>query len=773
MGDDYRSRAAQHTAFRPHLLWGLLTAQSTRSGVSPFDFIVAKLHLLADSVLPYSVNMNIRTSRTNRFQQLRWKLTLSYTGVTVGALLSLEFILLAVLGIGLTILLNSGVLPELLIETGTDQVTPTLQSYLAQTPPDQEGIGEWLTWVRNATSGTLPLSFDATDEILVVGSDGTLLGSMPTDLLGNDVIGQPLDPQAIPGLASPLQAALAGTEDIERLYTLEKPGGNVVIAIPVWDADQQQVLGVVIGLTEVPTVWSFVGEALPVVGISLLIFTVIAGLTGTPFGYLAARGLVRRFDRLAEATWAWSQGDFSVLVDDTSGDELGLLARRLNSMAEQLQNLLDTRRELAVVEERNRLARDLYDSAKQQAFAAAAQLDAVQALITQDPKAASNHVTEAVRLVDELRRELTTLIQELRPVALQGKGLVPAVSDYAAGWSRQNGITPEIRVQGEHILSLETEQTLFRIIQEALANVARHSQATHVEILLTYNTSVVRLTIDDNGQGFEADGRIEGWGYDRCRSERNHWVASSSLKAGLVRVRASRAQCQLIHQRKPIRGNLMDKRITVLLVDDHQVVRQGLRASLEARSDFIVVAEAESGEAAVRLAGEHVPDVILMDLIMPGMDGVEATRQVKNISPRTHIIVLTSYHEDEHIFPALQAGATSYILKDVKMNELADAIKSAAHGEATLDPRVASRVIQELHGARHLELNPFTELTDRELEVLKLIAEGLSNSDLASQLVISESTVKGHVSNILSKLHLADRTQAAVYAWRKGLVRRD
>jgi NarL family two-component system response regulator LiaR len=217
----------------------------------------------------------------------------------------------------------------------------------------------------------------------------------------------------------------------------------------------------------------------------------------------------------------------------------------------------------------------------------------------------------------------------------------------------------------------------------------------------------------------------------------------------------------------------MDKLITVLLVDDHEVVRQGLRASLEARSDFIVVAEAASGEAAVRLAGEHVPDVILMDLIMPGMDGVEATRQVKNISPRTHIIVLTSYYEDEHIFPALQAGAASYILKDVKMDELAEAIRSASRGEATLHPRVASRVIQELHGARRLELNPFTELTAREFEVLKLIAEGLSNSDLASQLVISESTVKGHVSNILSKLHLADRTQAAVYAWRKGVVRRD
>ena len=217
----------------------------------------------------------------------------------------------------------------------------------------------------------------------------------------------------------------------------------------------------------------------------------------------------------------------------------------------------------------------------------------------------------------------------------------------------------------------------------------------------------------------------------------------------------------------------MNKPISVLLVDDHEVVRQGLRASLEARSDFSVVAEADSGETAVRLAGEHIPDVILMDLIMPGMDGVEATRQIKNISPRTHIIVLTSYHEDEHIFPALQAGAASYILKDVTMNELADVIRSAAQGEATLHPRVASRVIQELHGVRHLELNPFTELTDRELEVLKLIAEGLSNSELASRLVISESTVKGHVSNILSKLHLADRTQAAVYAWRKGVVRRD
>jgi len=212
--------------------------------------------------------------------------------------------------------------------------------------------------------------------------------------------------------------------------------------------------------------------------------------------------------------------------------------------------------------------------------------------------------------------------------------------------------------------------------------------------------------------------------------------------------------------------------ITVLLVDDHEVVRSGVSAFLESQPDFEVVGEAKSGNEAVNLALKHVPDVVLMDLVMAKMDGVEATRQVKTVSPRTKIVVLTSYHQDEYIFPALQAGAISYILKDVKMDELADALRRAAQGEATLHPRVASRVIQELHGANREELNPYTELTEREMEVLKLIAKGLSNSKIAEDLVISVNTVKGHVSNILSKLHLADRTQAAVYAWQQGIVRR-
>jgi NarL family two-component system response regulator LiaR len=219
---------------------------------------------------------------------------------------------------------------------------------------------------------------------------------------------------------------------------------------------------------------------------------------------------------------------------------------------------------------------------------------------------------------------------------------------------------------------------------------------------------------------------------------------------------------------------MMDGTITVLLVDDHQVVRQGVRAFLDTQADFTVVGEAESGEQALSLADEHVPDVILMDLVLPGeIDGVEATRQVKRHSPRTQVVVLTSYHEDEYIFPAIRAGALSYVLKDIGPDELAEVIRKAAQGEAVLNSRVAARLIQEIQGRRDLSTNPFTELSDREMEVLRLIAAGSSNAKIAEQLVISEKTVKGHVSNILSKLHLVDRTQAAVYAWREGIVRRD
>lgn len=216
----------------------------------------------------------------------------------------------------------------------------------------------------------------------------------------------------------------------------------------------------------------------------------------------------------------------------------------------------------------------------------------------------------------------------------------------------------------------------------------------------------------------------------------------------------------------------MSEAISILITDDHALVRQGIRDFLELQPDLSVVGEADSGEVAVRLAGELAPDVVLMDLVMPGMGGVEATRLLKQASPHSQIIVLTSYHEDEYIFPALRAGATSYVLKDIGPDELADAIRKAARGESVLHPRVAARVVQEMRGSKRDTRNLFNELSDRELEVLRLIAAGMANAEIAQKLVISEKTVKGHVSNILGKLHMLDRTQAAVFAWQQGLVAR-
>jgi NarL family two-component system response regulator LiaR len=215
----------------------------------------------------------------------------------------------------------------------------------------------------------------------------------------------------------------------------------------------------------------------------------------------------------------------------------------------------------------------------------------------------------------------------------------------------------------------------------------------------------------------------------------------------------------------------MPEQITVMIVDDHEMVRNGAKGYLEVQPEITVVAEADSGAEAVRLAREYVPDVVLMDLVMPGMDGVEATRKVKDLGPRTQIIILTSFHEDEHIFPALQAGAISYLLKDVKASELVEAIRRASKGEATLHPRVAARLIKQFSRKEPDRGSLFTELTGREVEVLTLIARGFTNQKIADDLVITIGTVKGHVSNILSKLHLADRTQAAVYAWQEGIVK--
>lgn len=218
----------------------------------------------------------------------------------------------------------------------------------------------------------------------------------------------------------------------------------------------------------------------------------------------------------------------------------------------------------------------------------------------------------------------------------------------------------------------------------------------------------------------------------------------------------------------------MTEKITLIIADDHAMVRKGLTAFLATAKDIEVLTVAECGAEAVAAAMKHVPDVVLLDLFMPDQPAVETVRQIKNVSPRSQIVMLTSHEGDEYVVPMTQAGAISYILKDTTPEELIRAVRKAAMGENTISPRVAKALMNVVVRTQETKTqeNQFHEdLTGREMEVLCCIAEGLSNMDIAARLNISEKTVKSHVSNILSKLYLTDRTKVAVYAWREGIIK--
>lgn len=216
----------------------------------------------------------------------------------------------------------------------------------------------------------------------------------------------------------------------------------------------------------------------------------------------------------------------------------------------------------------------------------------------------------------------------------------------------------------------------------------------------------------------------------------------------------------------------MAKTIRILICDDHAVVREGLRALIATESDIEIVGEAADGEQTIAAYRALRPDVALLDMVMPRMDGLNAIKAIKTEFPEANILVLTSFAEDDMVFPAIKSGALGYLLKDTSPEELIRAIRDVSRGEASLHPSIARRLIQELSQPTTLPPTP-EPLTERELGVLKLVAKGYSNEDIAEALVVSERTARGHVSSILNKLHLANRTQAALYALREGLASLD
>jgi NarL family two-component system sensor histidine kinase LiaS len=432
-------------------------------------------------------------------RRLRWKLALSYTLVTVLALLVAEMILVSVL----IAFLISPVIPSLAARYVGDEVAPRLESGLAQSPPDVGSLREEVAPFTRDTNVQMADDENGMDftlgpdegYLLVVDEERRLLVSSRRMVSE----GERFDPGHFPGLAPLLTAALRGEEDPWSLGAYSPGRGQMLAAAPV-EGDGGRVLGAVLVIILLP---DLTGPLLAMIAVGTLTLIIPAAILGMIFGFLTAWGMTRRLQRLARAAQAWSRGDFSVAVKDRSKDEIGQLSRELNNMAAQLEGLVQARQELATLETRNRFARDLHDSVKQQVFATSFQVAAARALIEKDTKAAEAHLVQAEELARQAQRELNVLIGELRPAALEGKGLSSALRDYVEDWSRRAEIPAEVHVRGEREAPLEVEQALFRVAQEALANVAKHSGAGNVEVDLTYDPDSLTLRVADDGGGFD------------------------------------------------------------------------------------------------------------------------------------------------------------------------------------------------------------------------------------------------------------------------------
>jgi NarL family two-component system sensor histidine kinase LiaS len=480
----------------------------------------------------------------SEIRRLQWKLTLRYTAVTVGSLLVVVLCLgyLFFSNAFLPIDMYNRVLsPEVWFQLITENSTHIWRPVLSQEPIDTQLVSVMLqesdlsiTTVDLIDIGDFQIQMgtDAQGSGYVVDPDGILLGSINSKLISEDAVGEPMDMGILPGLEEPLTAALNGEVDPERLFVTVEPHESFFIAVPFFDETDQDVLGVaVIYIEHLPTADDIPTALWTLLGRSVIILLLAVGVVGTIFGALTTRGMVQRLERVSQVTDAWSQGDFSEFIEDPVGDEISTLAVRLNHMAEQLQQFLKRSQEMAVSEERNRLARDLHDSAKQEAMAASLHLGTALTLFERDPESAKSHLVEADNLVDSVRVELTDLIHELRPPSMNGARFDETLNEYIIEWAHQSGIEANLEVAGNIDLPLEIKQAIYRIMQEALANVSRHSSADKVDVRMRFDDHAVEFCVNDDGVGFDIHQPHGGMGLDSMRERVESLSGNFSLQS--------------------------------------------------------------------------------------------------------------------------------------------------------------------------------------------------------------------------------------------------
>jgi len=441
-----------------------------------------------------------------RFSTLQWRLMLSYFVTALTALLLLEGTFVVVPGvIALTTPQRpTGLLPPL------DHLAPQAARYLAQTPPDRVGLAAWQRTRRMSIANLASdISVDSARTFAITPGQNAAL--LVVDGAGQAVVaplaptatgvGDFADIQSFPATGVAVAAALAGSGNSAHLLQVTSDGLTIAAA-PIKTTKGAiigaLVLGVDIGALRNAAFRSGLVSLL----ISVVPFSVIASVVGAVFGLLTARGLTRRLRRLTTAANAWSRGEFQVTARDPTHDELGALAGDLNSMAAQLQRLVTTRQELAIVDERQRMARDLHDSVKQQLFVLTLLVTSARDTVSDDPQAGPA-LAEASQIAGQMSQELTALIRALRPISLESKGLVVALRELTANWARSTGIAAEVCVPDHLPTTGDAEDALFRVAQEALANVGRHSGATRVTLTVLVEPDAIRMQITDNGHGFD------------------------------------------------------------------------------------------------------------------------------------------------------------------------------------------------------------------------------------------------------------------------------
>ena len=445
----------------------------------------------------------------NFFSSLRFKLTMTYTLVTVAALLALEILVFLLFALVLTV---SGSDRREYIGDVVFTLFPQANDYLLGEEPDLNGLQNWLEGVyASGYASEEPRGFNdspaapiASDHsIYILSPDGDILIQVPDEHpdQGKGAYLPPSDGEVV------LQNALSGIMEPLDLYT-PISDGTYFLAFPIMAEDtytSQDLLGVItINIEPAP---SMLLRYSPII-LAVVVFTGVFLLIGVApfgalFGFIMSRGLTRRLNDLTRASNTWSSGDFSVTPSDRSKDEIGQLGNEMKRMAAEIQQLMEERQELATLEERSRLARDLHDTVKQQNFATLMQIRAAKNLVDENPEASREHLDEAEDLVKASQKELGLLITELRPPAQEDQRLDQMLKNYIDQWSQQTRIKTCVQVEYGRSLSPQIENSLYRVIQEAMANIARHSQATEVTLNLACNVGDLKLEIMDNGLGFD------------------------------------------------------------------------------------------------------------------------------------------------------------------------------------------------------------------------------------------------------------------------------